>query len=90
MSKGASAIAALAALFMASAATAEPAQPSPEPVKVAVEPARIVEPARMVLASATPVSVPQPRKEDQLALAPEPKKRTARVTTCRCGDPDPR
>jgi hypothetical protein len=38
----------------------------------------------MVFASASPVQVPAPQKDDQ--AAPAPKKRNARVTTCRCGE----
>lgn len=74
------AIAAVGALFIASSATAEPSQSKPLPVQPAVQPAAVV------LASNTTLP-PEARKENQ--DVPSPKKRTARVTSCRCGDPDP-
>ncbi len=77
-----SAIAAVAALLVALPASAEPTPSKPRPDKSSAEPAPVL------LASATMVSVPKPRKDDQ--VDPAPKKRTARVTSCRCGDPDPR
>ena len=80
MDKRSLAIAAVGALFIGSSAMAEPTQPKPLPVQLDVQPATVV------LASNTTV-VRDPRNEDQ--NVPIRKKRTARVTSCRCGEADP-
>jgi hypothetical protein len=62
----------------------------------AADPARVPDSAKaeathpqkpVVLASADSVETPAPAAAQQPAAAP--KKRAARVTTCRCGDPQP-
>ena len=75
-------IAIAAVLTIGSAALAEPPKspaaqpPQPQP-----------RPAQVVLASADVVHAPAP---DSAQPAPAPaKRRIARVTTCRCGDPQP-
>ena len=80
MNKRSLAIAAISALFIGTSAMAEPTQPKLLPAQLDVQPATVV------LASNTTV-VPNPGKEGQ--NVPSPKKRTARVTSCRCGDPEP-
>jgi hypothetical protein len=80
MNKRSFAIVAVGALFIASSATAEPSHSKPLPGQPAVQPATVV----LALNTTLPA---EPRKEDQ--NVPTPKKRTARVTSCRCGDPDP-
>lgn len=80
MNKRSFAIAAVGALLMASSATAEPPPSKPLPAEPAVRPAPVV------LASNTTLP-PEVQKDGQ--NVPTPKKRTARVTSCRCGDPDP-
>jgi hypothetical protein len=73
-------IIAAAALTVATSAIAEPAKPqSPQ----ANPPSR--PPATLVLASAEQAQAPAPAADQQ---SPAPvKHRAARVTTCRCGDP---
>lgn len=65
-----------------SAFAADPAKPDPRDAQASAPAAR-----ELVLASAD-VKSPPPTGDSQLA-APV-KRRTARVTTCRCGDPQPR
>lgn len=68
---------AAATLMAGSVNAAEPLKPGPQP---AAQPQHA--PAQIVLASADEVRTPSP---DQQASSP-PKRRVARVTTCRCGD----
>jgi hypothetical protein len=70
---------AAAALTSVNAFAADPAKPAPQPTP---QPQHAQAP--VVLASATDVQEAPP--SDQQATTP-PKKRVARVTTCRCGDP---
>jgi hypothetical protein len=69
-----------ATLTMAAAAVAEPPKPQTPPAN---PPA--TRPAQVVLASADTLSAPAPDAA-QPSQAPV-KRRTARVTSCRCGDP---
>jgi hypothetical protein len=71
---------AAAALTSASAFAAEPATKPPVQQSSQPEPAS----AHVMLASADDVQAPAPTA-DQQTPAP-PKRRLARVTTCRCGD----
>ena len=73
---------AVAALPMAVTATAEPAQPA---ARDAAQPAS--QPKPVVLASAEQIRGPI-ANGDQAAPAPVKRPRVARVTTCRCGDPE--
>jgi len=71
-----------AALTAASPAIAEPAKPQGAQ---ATPPSR--PPAELVLASAETTQSPAPTADQQ---TPAPvRHRAARVTTCRCGDPQP-
>jgi hypothetical protein len=70
---------AVAALSVAAAALAEPAEPQPQD---SVQPAS----RPIVLASAEVVSKPATAADQQV---PVKRPRVARVTTCRCGDPIP-
>ena len=73
---------AAATLTVANPAFAEPAKPHGQ--EPATQPA--TRPAAVVLASADTVREVTPSSTDQ--AAPQVKRpRTARVTTCRCGDP---
>jgi hypothetical protein len=70
---------AAAALMCASALTAEPSKaPAPAPAPTQHQPQ-----PQVVLASAEDAQAPTPA--DQQSPTP-PKRRVARVTTCRCGD----
>ena len=75
------ALIAVAALMSTSAFAAEPVKPPVQPA-VQPQPAR----AQVVLASADDVRIPS--TADQQAAA-TPKRPRGRVTTCRCGDPQP-
>ena len=71
------------ALSAASMATAEPQQPNGRPATQDND-----RPMQVVMASAERVPAAEnPSGEAQPASAPAPRKRAARVTTCRCGDP---
>ena len=71
---------AAASLLSTSAFAAEPAKaPQPAPAQQP-HPA----PAQVVLASAQEVQAPAPTEQQQAPA--QPKRRVARVTTCRCGD----
>jgi hypothetical protein len=61
------------------------AQPAKPPVQSSTQPQR--RPADVVLASADQVREAAP--SEQQASAPAKRPRVARVTTCRCGDPEP-
>lgn len=78
------AIAAAAALIAMPAGAAERATARSAPA--AAQPA--AEQAPTVLASAADVKLPASLKP-QAAAAPAKRPRTARVTTCRCGEPAP-
>lgn len=70
------------ALAMTGAAVAEPPKPqAPETNQPADRPAEVV------LASADQANVPAPA-DQQSSPAPAKRPRAARVTTCRCGEPD--
>jgi hypothetical protein len=73
-------IIAAAALMAGTSATAEPAKPDNQQANPPSRP-----PAALVLASAEEAQ-PQAPAADQPSPAPV-KHRAARVTTCRCGDP---
>jgi hypothetical protein len=65
--------------------TSAVADPPKAPARDSVPPAST--PAKVVLASAEEVQAPAPAADQQAPTAP--KRRAARVTTCRCGDPQP-
>jgi hypothetical protein len=72
----------VAALTVTSSALAEPAKPQSAQSNPPRRP-----PAELVLASAETAQAPAPDASEQ---TPAPvKHRAARVTTCRCGDPQP-
>jgi hypothetical protein len=71
---------AAASLVSASAFAAEPAKPAEHPATEQQHPAQVV------LASADDAHSP-PTASNQ--SSPAPKRRFARATTCRCGDPAP-
>jgi hypothetical protein len=84
MTRSAFAIAAATALTLASTArAAEPAAPSPRPSEAAAPRA----PA--LLASASLREVPSPQNVVEQPAQPK-KPRAARVTSCRCGEANPR
>jgi hypothetical protein len=62
--------------------TAAPAEPAKAPAQNASQP--VNRPGSVMMASADPVRTPTPG--DQSTTPPKPH-RAARVTTCRCGDP---
>src|SRR4051812_48695099 len=70
------------ALTMAASAVAEPVQPV---AREAAQPASQSKP--VLLASAEQIRAPG-AAADQAAPAPVKRPRVARVTTCRCGDPE--
>ena len=73
-------VTAAAALTMAASAVAEPPKPQAPPTNPPAS-----RPAEVVLASADELNSPTP---DTAQPSPAPvRHRTARVTTCRCGDP---
>ena len=69
------------ALAISATASAEPAKPD---VRAAAKPAN--RPPALVLASAEQPVAPEVSAPDQAQPSPMPKKRVARVTTCRCAD----
>jgi hypothetical protein len=74
-------IAAAAAIFSASVV----AEPPKAEVHRASQPAKT--PTEVALASADQIRAPAPA--EQPSTTPVKRPRAARVTTCRCGDPDP-
>lgn len=70
------------ALTMAATAVAEPVQPV---ARDAAQPAS--QPRPVLLASAEQIRAPA--AGEQAAPSPVKRPRVARVTSCRCGDPDP-
>ena len=70
---------AAATLLSTSAIAAEPAK-TPKPAPAQPQP----QPAQVVLASADQVRAPAPAGQQQVPTPP--KRRFARVTSCRCGD----
>jgi hypothetical protein len=72
----------IAAMLAGSAALAEPPKSQPAPPRSAQK-----APAEVILASAETTHAPSP-DAGQPNVAPA-KRRIARVTTCRCGDPQP-
>jgi len=75
---------AIAALALLASGAATGAEPVKSKAPNAPQPQRSAE---VVLASAGPVQSPAPANQMQ-SSAPA-KRRVARVTTCRCGDPQP-
>ncbi len=74
---------AAAAVSAATMAVAQPPQPNVHPASQ-----QDSRPAEVVMASADRLpNAENPAAEAQPASAPAPRKRTARVTSCRCGDP---
>jgi|tagenome__1003787_1003787.scaffolds.fasta_scaffold20813147_2 hypothetical protein len=70
---------------IAAVTTGALAEPAKAPVPAINKPSNPPKP--VILASADTVETAGPQSAQQ--LSPAPKKRAARVTTCRCGDPQP-